>query len=756
MRSCSRLTLALVAFCSIASASEFKFDPHTFTVPDGYVVERVAASPLVDRPITMAFDETGALYVADSSGANDKADVQVKNPTHRIVRLVDRDGDGVFDSNTVFADKLAFPEGTMWLDGSLYVAAPPQIWKFTDTNNDGIADKREVWFDGKTLTGCGNDLHGPYAGPDGFIYWCKGAFAEQKYTLADGREFVTRASHVFRMRSDGSGLDVVMTGGMDNPVDLAFSPAGEMFVSGTFFVQPAGGKRDGILHAVHGGVWGKDHAVLEGHPRTGDLMPIMTHLGPAAACGLEMPRSDALGLRGNLLCCLFNLRKVSRHVLTADGATFKTEDSDLLVSDQVDFHPTDIIEDADGSLLIADTGGWYRICCPTSTLAKPAVLGAIYRLRKKDERRVEDPRGLKIDWNKADGAALAALLADPRARVADRAMTALAQRRDFKALGAVLATGRVPERLNAVWTLARIPGDEARAAVRASLADPDSEVRKLAARTVDLWHDQSAVDGLVALLADSDAALRRNAAAALGRLRDRRAVPHLLKAGEDKPDRFLQHALAFALYEIGDEASLPTDLAGSAGDLARMARTMIAKRSTVKSIAPLPVVAPPVPAPQDPAVVARQRARLDELASLVKSADAGRGAEVYRSAKAICTTCHAMSNIGGTFGPDLTKIGAIRVERDLLEAIVFPSASFVRSYEPMLVKTKTGDQPGILKKDAQDEVVLANGPTSEVHIPRSDVVSVQPGTVSLMPQGFDGILTPQELADLVAFLRTAK
>jgi putative heme-binding domain-containing protein len=422
----------------------------------------------------------------------------------------------------------------------------------------------------------------------------------------------------------------------------------------------------------------------------------------------------------------------------------------------VDFHPTDIIEDADGSLLIADTGGWYRICCPTSTLAKPAVLGAIYRLKKKDERRVEDPLGLKIDWNKVDGVTLAVLVADPRPAVADRAMTALAQRRDCKTLGAVLGSGSVSERLNAVWTLARIPGDDARAAVRACLTDPEPEVRKLAARTVALWRDHAAVDALVALMADTDAALRRNAAAALGRLGDRRAIPHLLKAGESKPDRFLQHALAYALYEIGDEASLPTDLAGSAGDVARTVRAMIAKRSNVKSIAPLPVAAAPVPAPQDPAVVARQRARLDELAALLKNADAGRGAEVYRSVKAICTTCHAMSNVGGTFGPDLTKIGAIRVERDLLEAIVYPSASFVRSYEPMLVKTKAGDQPGILKKDAQDEVVLANGPTSEVHIPRTDVISIQSGTVSLMPQGFDGILTPQELADLVAFLRTAK
>src|SRR4030095_16433728 len=101
-------TPAVLALYSVASAAEFKFDPQTFTVPDGYVAERVAASPLVDRPITVAFDESGALYVADSSCSNEKPDVQVKTPTHRIVRLVDRDGDGVFDHNTVYADKLAF------------------------------------------------------------------------------------------------------------------------------------------------------------------------------------------------------------------------------------------------------------------------------------------------------------------------------------------------------------------------------------------------------------------------------------------------------------------------------------------------------------------------------------------------------------------------------------------------------------------------------------------------------------------------
>ena len=77
---------------------------------------------------------------------------QLADKPHRIVRLEDTNGDGRFDSSVVFADKMMFPEGAMWFDGSLYVAAPPSIWKLTDTDGDGVADRREEWFQGKTLT----------------------------------------------------------------------------------------------------------------------------------------------------------------------------------------------------------------------------------------------------------------------------------------------------------------------------------------------------------------------------------------------------------------------------------------------------------------------------------------------------------------------------------------------------------------------------------------------------------------------------
>jgi len=384
-REMRRAWVAILLVAPVARSAEVEIGDHRFTLPDGFTVEVAAGPPLVERPITAAFDERGRLYVTESSGSNDPVEQQLEEKPHRILRLEDTDGDGRFDRRAVYADGLMLPEGSLWLDGSLYVAAPPEIWKFTDEDDDGVADRREVWFDGQTLTGCANDLHGPYAGPDGWIYWCKGAFAEQTYERENEEPFVTRAAHIFRRRPDGAGpVEPVLTGGMDNPVDVVFTPSGERILTTTFFQHPAGGRRDGLIHALYGGVYGKTHGVLDGHWRTGpDLLPVLTHLGPAAPCGLERYRGGLNGAFGfgpefanDLFACQFNLRTVSRHQLERAGASYRTIDTPFLVSDNMDFHPTDVIEDADGSLIVVDTGGWYKLCCPTSQLWKPDVLGA--------------------------------------------------------------------------------------------------------------------------------------------------------------------------------------------------------------------------------------------------------------------------------------------------------------------------------------------------------------------------------------------
>ena len=133
---------------------------------------------------------------------------------------------------------------------------------------------------------------------------------------------------------------------------------------------------------------------------------------------------------------------------------------------------------------------------------------------------------------------------------------------------------------------------------------------------------------------------------------------------------------------------------------------------------------------------------------------------MFNGSKAACISCHTIGYVGGTLGPDLTRIGQVRSERDLLEAVVFPSASFARGYEPAVVQTRSGVlHNGVLRVDGPDEVVLstpAGSVSIDTRIPRSDVADVQPGVISLMPPGFADVLTRAELADLLAFLRAAK
>ncbi|MBP3958720.1 HEAT repeat domain-containing protein [Gemmata sp. G18] len=1032
--------LALTAASAAAQppTHQVKLNGHTFTLPEGFTIELAAGADLAPRPIVTALDEKGCLYVCDSSGSNDKVAEQLKNKPHRILRLESTKNNGTFDKQTVFVKNVMFPEGAMWLNGSLYVAAPPHILKFTDTNDDGVADKEEIWFDGKTLTGCANDLHGPYRGPDGYIYWCKGAFANQEHTV-NGKKFSTRAAHVFRATPDGKNIEPVMTGGMDNPVDVVFTPGGDVIFTTTFFQHPGGGKRDGLVHAIYGGVYGKDHDVVYAHLWTSpQLMPVLTHMGPAAPCGLHRYESDQFGkdYANNIFCCQFNLRKVSRHVLVPKGSTYETQDSNFVVSDNIDFHPTDVIEDADGSLLVVDTGGWYKLCCPTSQLVKPDVTGAIYRVKKKGAHAVEDPRGRAIDLAKADTETLERLFRDPRPAVRQRVTDFLVTRPDkpndisnsSKAIFIRAGTHNNPEetRLNALWAVSRLR--EPDFLFLARMMSKDGPVSSAAAHVLGLHRHKPAVSVLQRYLLEGSLPVRRACATALGRIGDATAIPTILTAlTESTNDRALDHALTYALIEIGDasatarlltepspavrraalaalehipnsDLSAPTvlaeldsrgtdlretawwiagrhpqwgdqladyfkaklkgadklspaerdelaarlvkftsnasiqkvlgeSLAGAKPESARIAlgvmarsglkalpvvwrdallaesqsledRTVLRDALTVFRILPATakdydtfvanvpraklwpggvvpaefrlalLAARPAGQELDAAATSSllhqigrdepaadraaaadvllrakltaeqfsaiadvlnttspldlakllnvfakstdenvglalvkslrdkavrptlraelvkpildkypkavkdeaeklyaelaeshkdETARLEKLLAGLKPGDVRRGQLVFNSAKTNCVACHKVGYVGGTVGPDLTKIGSIRTERDLLESVIFPSASFVRSYEPVRVVT-TDDRTlnGVLKKDAPDEIVIVVAADKEERVARAGIGSIAPSTVSLMPAGMEQLLTPQELADLIAFLKACK
>ena len=727
----------------VGKGEKISYPPHTFTLPDGYSLEQVAAPPLVQRPIHMSFDENGVLYVTDSSGNTDKAPAQLKDPSHRILRLVDKDGDGTFDESTLFADKIPFPEGILVHDGAVYVGAPPHIWKFRDTDGDHVADERSSWFNGGSIGGCGNDMHGPYLGVDGYFYWCKGAFDPQTHVLGNGKTFKSSAAHIYRARPDGTDLDVVMTGGMDNPVGLAFSESGECFLSGTFFDLSGPGKRDGIIHAVYGGMYGKKNdRVLSPHPSTGGLLPILSQMGPAAPSGIVMPKSDYLGLRGDLLCSNFNLRRISRHRLATSGSSYTSTNESFLESDQNDFHPTDVIEDADGSLLVADTGSWYMICCPTSKVAKPHVLGAIYRIKKKGSPKLNDPRGIKLDWQNPE----IKWLNDERPHVVQRSMKVLAREENIEPLKASDA------HLPALWTLHRISGNEARKAVRDFLNDDRSEVRAAAIHSIGLWRDPAPVDRLIDFLGSEDPLLVRLSAMALGRIGNVKALKPLIEAGSKGADKFLKHAVTYALYEIGDTDNLPLR-----NQIADQVRTMIRVDEGAPSPHAMPDIKMAIKPDADPEKIASQSKRLKELAALLPGGDADKGKALFKNtARSLCLTCHVMGNEGVKFGPDLTGIGSIRSEEDLLEAIIYPSSSIARYYERVLVSAGDAEIGGLILRDSHDKIVLSSAPGAEVSVPIKEIKSAKYSNDSLMPKVFDELFKPQEIADMVAYLKSAK
>jgi putative heme-binding domain-containing protein len=155
--------------------------------------------------------------------------------------------------------------------------------------------------------------------------------------------------------------------------------------------------------------------------------------------------------------------------------------------------------------------------------------------------------------------------------------------------------------------------------------------------------------------------------------------------------------------------------------------------------------------------LATQRRRIEELLPRVASGDVRRGQTVFNNTKSACIVCHKFGHLGGNVGPDLTRIGQVRTERDLLESILYPSLSFVRSYEPVVIATSDGQVvSGQIRNETADELVLATGPNQEARVLRADIDEVRPGTVSVMPAGLDKQLTEQELVDLAAFLKNAK
>ncbi|HEX7898974.1 MAG TPA: c-type cytochrome [Planctomycetota bacterium] len=151
------------------------------------------------------------------------------------------------------------------------------------------------------------------------------------------------------------------------------------------------------------------------------------------------------------------------------------------------------------------------------------------------------------------------------------------------------------------------------------------------------------------------------------------------------------------------------------------------------------------------------KAKIAKHEGLLLNGDAAAGREVFFNKKAACGQCHAIGAEGGRVGPDLTKVGAIRAGRDLLESILVPSSTFAQNYEPYAVATVDGDVlAGLIAKQTADSVTLRDASGKETRVRRDRIKDMKRAEKSVMPDNLEQAMTPQEFRDLLAFLQSLK
>jgi putative heme-binding domain-containing protein len=154
---------------------------------------------------------------------------------------------------------------------------------------------------------------------------------------------------------------------------------------------------------------------------------------------------------------------------------------------------------------------------------------------------------------------------------------------------------------------------------------------------------------------------------------------------------------------------------------------------------------------------ADQEARLAECESLARGGDVERGRMVFFGKEVACSACHRVGTDGGNVGPDLTRIGAVRSPRDLIESIVVPSSTFAQGYENYLVVTSDGRvASGVIASQSADTLVLHGASGKAQRFQKAHVEEMTRQAVSIMPDGLDRKLTSKQFQDLLTFLQSLK
>ena len=330
-------------------------------VPHGFTVQLFASEPMINKPINMAFDARGRLwvsstveypYAADKSRWSDEKGTRVKDSRDAIKILEDTDGDGKADKVTDFADGLNIPTGVLPWHKPEHKAgciawSIPNIWYFADTDGDDKADHREILFG---PLGYEKDTHGMCSsfrmGLDGWVYATHGFNNTSHLKAKDGSSLDLHSGNVFRFRPDGSRVEK-WTSGQVNPFGLCWDRFGNLY-SADCHSSP-------IYQLIRGACYPSF-----GKPDDGfGFAPVMcehSH-GSTGICGVVYvdggvwgPEWDDHMFVGNCVTSRVNHDKVS-----FTGSTPKAnEQTDFISSDDPWFRPVDLQLGPDNALYIAD------------------------------------------------------------------------------------------------------------------------------------------------------------------------------------------------------------------------------------------------------------------------------------------------------------------------------------------------------------------------------------------------------------------
>jgi mono/diheme cytochrome c family protein len=391
-----------------------------FMLPAGYRAELVAADPDVINPVVIEFDGNGRMYVVEMiSYMMDAAASREHEPISRISRWESTKGDGRYDKHTIFVDKVVAPRMILPLQDGVILTSETDsddLVKWSDTNGDGVADKREVVFTGIGQSGDANIEHqkaGLLWNMDNWIYTTYNPFRIRWTPSGFLREPTGPNGGQWGLASDDDGKPwFVDAGGERGPMNFQFP----IHYGGFTPCQPAGRGRGGAPPpapnpncppGMENG-FEKDFAVVWPPPGIGDMqggigrtrMPAQNLNHFTATTGPAIFRGDALpaDLKGNLLftepvgrlirrAAIDNIEGLTQLRNVYPGAEFMTS------ADQL-FRPVNISNAPDGTLYIADMyhgiiqerewsgpGSYLRAKIEQYQLDKVAAHGRIWRLR---------------------------------------------------------------------------------------------------------------------------------------------------------------------------------------------------------------------------------------------------------------------------------------------------------------------------------------------------------------------------------------